>query len=121
MNVKGDTLDRIKKPREVEGGNCYLSDIHRAMYDGLASPQALMDMERDSLRTIATYFNGIGTDGLETRWYRWLRDTVSHAAADAMYGPNNPVTHDSSLIDAVWYVKPYSFQNSPYQTYYYVS
>lgn len=102
MDVKGETLNLIKKPPEVEGGNCYLTDIHRAMYDGLASPQALIDMERDSFRTIATYFNGIGTDGLETKWYRWLRDTISITAANAMYGPDNPVAHDASLIDAIW-------------------
>jgi hypothetical protein len=70
MDVKGEILDPIKKPPEVEGGNCYLNDIHRAMYDGLASLQALIDMERDNFRTIAVCFNGIGTNGMETKWYR---------------------------------------------------
>jgi hypothetical protein len=102
MDVKGKILDIIKKPPKVEGGNCYLNDIHRAMYDGLASPQALIDMERDNFRTIAVHFNGVGTDGMETKWYRWLRDIISSAAADAMYGPDNPVAHDPSLIDTVW-------------------
>jgi len=102
MDVKGNTLEIIKKPAEVEGGDFYLNDVHKAMYDGLASPQALVDMERDSFKTIAMYFNQIGTDGIEVKWYRWLRDTISRAAADAMYGPDNPVAYDSSLIDAVW-------------------
>jgi hypothetical protein len=44
--------------------------VHRAVYDGLASPQALLGMERDSFRTIAMYFNKVGTDGLEENWYR---------------------------------------------------
>lgn len=100
--MKGDILEIIKKPAEVEGGASYMVDVHRAMYDGLASPKALLDMERDSFRTIAMYFNQIGTDGIEVKWYRWLRDTISRAAADAMYGSDNPVANDPSLIDAVW-------------------
>jgi hypothetical protein len=102
MDVKWDIMEIIKKPAEVEGGESYLNDVHRAMHDGLASPQALLDMERDSFRTIAMYFNQIGTDGIEVKWYRWLRDTISRAAADAMFGPDNPVANDPSLIDAVW-------------------
>lgn len=117
MHVKGETLDIVKKPAEVEGGEFYLNDVHRAMYDGLASPQALLDMERDSFRTIAMYFNEIGTDGLETKWYKWLRDTISRAAADAMYGPDNPVVHDPSLIDRVWQVKSFSSLSSPIMQY----
>jgi hypothetical protein len=100
--VKEEIMEIIKKPAEFEGGDFYLNDVHRAMYDGLASPQALLDMERDSFRTIAMYFNKIGTDGLQVKWYRWLRDIISRAAADAMYGPDNPVANDPSLIDAVW-------------------
>jgi hypothetical protein len=102
MDVTGETLEIIKKPPVVEGGESYLNDIHRAMYDGLASPQALLDMERDSFRAIAIYFNEIGSDGLKVKWYRWLRDTISRASADAMYGPENPVADDPSLIDSVW-------------------
>src|ERR1700736_2123976 len=50
LDVKGETLDIIKKPAEVEGGEFYMNDVHKAMYDGLASPQALINMERDSFK-----------------------------------------------------------------------
>jgi len=112
MGATRETLEIIKKPAEVEGGDFYLNDVHRAMYDGLASPQALRDMERDSFRAIAMYFNKIGTDGQEVKWYRWLRDTISRAAADGMYGPDNPVADNPSLIDNVWSVKCSIFQIS---------
>lgn len=102
MDIQGKYLEIIKKPLEVEGGENYMADIHKAMYDALASPQALLDMERDAFGLLAKYLNGIATDGVETKWYRWIRDVISSAAADAMYGPDNPVTQDPSLIDTVW-------------------
>lgn len=102
MDAKEDIMEIIKKPQEVEGADFYMNDVHRAMYDGSAPPQALLDMERDSFKAIAMCFNQIGTDGLEVKWYRWLRDTISRAAADAMYGSDKPVVHDPSLIETVW-------------------
>ena len=38
LDVTGETLEIIKKLPVVEGGKSYLNDIHKAMYDGLASP-----------------------------------------------------------------------------------
>lgn len=79
-----------------------MGDIHKVIYDALASTRALLDMERNAFAVLAKHLNEIGTDGLQIKWYKWIRDTITRTAADAVYGPENPVATDPSLIDLVW-------------------
>jgi hypothetical protein len=92
----------IETPPEVEGGENYLSVIHHTMHQAMAPGQSLLEMNSRALTTMAQYLDQIGTDEQPKRLYRWTRDVLTIAAANALYGAKNPVSDNNKLIDCLW-------------------
>ena len=69
--------------------------------------QNLLRMNVKALGYVAGVLNGIGKEGEEGglrvgNLYLWLRDFMTMATAEGIYGGDNPVREDPSLIDALW-------------------
>lgn len=102
IGASPEAMEIIEKPSEVEGGESYMSGAHKAMFEGLASTQELLKMEKHSFVLLSKEINSIPIDGLETKWYNWARNILTRAAADAIFGQGNAAARDPSLVDRLW-------------------
>jgi hypothetical protein len=65
--------------------------------------QNLLRMNVKALAYIAETLNGIEGEGMRvSNLYTWLRDFMTMATAEGIFGSQNPVMEDPSLIDALW-------------------
>jgi len=70
---------------------------------GAMQGQNLYRMNVAALSYIADELNDVGPDGLRIpNLYRWLKDFMTMATSEGVYGSDNPVRSDPSLIDALW-------------------
>jgi hypothetical protein len=102
FNIKEESMKIIETLPEVEGGENYMSAIHHTMYQAMAPGQSLLEMNSRVLTTMAQYLDQIGTVEQPKRLYRWTRDVLTIAAANALYGAKNPVSDNNKLIDCLW-------------------
>lgn len=72
------------------------------MYQAMAPGASLLEMNSRVLSTMARYLDQIGADEQTKPLYRWTRDVLTIATADALYGPKNPVSDNNKLIDCLW-------------------
>ena len=84
-------------------GDSFLNENHRIMVESLSPGTGLSELNRGVLEKVAESLNVI-RDGERFGLYRWIRDVLTLATADALYGAHNPLNDDLSLIDALWYV-----------------
>lgn len=85
-------------------GDSFLNEDHRIMVEALSPGPALVDLNRAVLDRMAGSLNGISANGEKVGLYRWMRDIITTASAEAIYGPQNPFSADQGLVDALWYV-----------------
>jgi hypothetical protein len=83
-------------------GDSYLNEHHKLMLEALSPGTGLSELNKGVLDKVAEHLNVI--DGGEKRvgLYRWVRDVLTLATADALYGPHDPMNADHSLIDNLW-------------------
>jgi hypothetical protein len=75
----------------------WAKEIHGAMAE-----KHLNKMNANVLHSVALAVNGFGkTFELDSLFY-WLRNTMTLATTDALYGSHNPLRFDNSLVDALW-------------------
>jgi hypothetical protein len=73
---------------------------------GAMQGQSLYRMNVKALKYIAVRLNSIGEEGWKMpNLYLGLRDFMTMATSEGLYGSDNPVRKDPSLIDAIWYVQ----------------
>jgi len=84
-------------------GDSFLNEDHRRMVATLSPGPALLELRTAVLDRVAGSVNGIG-DGEKFGMYRWMRDILTIASAEAIYGPENPFSNDPALVNALWYV-----------------
>lgn len=84
-------------------GDSFLNEDHKLMVETLSPGPALMELKTAVLDRVAGSLNGMGDSG-KFGMYRWMRDVLTIASAEAIYGPENPFSNDLSLVDALWYV-----------------
>jgi hypothetical protein len=92
----------VEVPSTGVGIETYLSLIHDVMAKALAPGPALLQTNARVLASMAQLFDDIGTTEQQISLYRWVRDIITLATAEAFYGPNNPFSNDHSLIDDLW-------------------
>ena len=72
-----------------------------SMYDG-TSAEHNHRMNVVSLKHISKHINSIGGDGMNTaNAYLWLRNLMTVATNEALFGPSNPIKSDE-VIEDVW-------------------
>lgn len=63
----------------------------------------LFNMNAKALGYIAGKLNEIDNDGERVgNLYTWLRDFMTMATAEGIYGRENPLKKDPGLVDALW-------------------
>lgn len=85
-------------------GDSFLNENHRVMVESLSPGTGLSELSRGVLEKVAASLNVIDESGEKLGLYRWIRDVLTLATADALYGPGSPLNGDHSLIDCLWYV-----------------
>ncbi|TVY80714.1 7-alpha-hydroxycholest-4-en-3-one 12-alpha-hydroxylase [Lachnellula suecica] len=69
-------------------GDSFLNDDHKLMSGVLSR--------------VAGSINNMGEGG-KIELYKWMRDIITIASAEAIYGPENPFSEDPTLVDALWH------------------
>ncbi|KAF6835514.1 hypothetical protein CMUS01_05738 [Colletotrichum musicola] len=76
----------------------FFEGIHVAM-----TPSNVRRMNANALRYVAEVLAKTGDEPFETsNAFLWIRDLITMATADALYGHENPLKKDPSLLDELW-------------------
>ncbi|KAG0649367.1 Cytochrome P450 monooxygenase [Hyphodiscus hymeniophilus] len=81
----------------------YMDKINKGMHASLQPGAPLFEMNSRALNRFAVFLNEIDTTEKQINLYTWVRDHFTLASADAMYGEENPIAEDLSLIDSLHY------------------
>ncbi|KAM0261216.1 hypothetical protein ACHAPA_009850 [Fusarium lateritium] len=94
--LTNETSDKLKTTSLVPD---FFSVIHPAM-----TGEHLHRMNANALNCIADDINSIGnSSNLEhPNLWLWLRDSITMATSEALYGPENPLRKDPSLLTDLW-------------------
>jgi hypothetical protein len=83
-------------------GHSYLNEHHKLMLEALSPGTGLSELNKGVLDKVAEHLNVIDGGEKKVGLYRWVRDVLTLATADALYGPHDPMNADHSLIDNLW-------------------
>ncbi|KAL2074507.1 hypothetical protein VTL71DRAFT_8285 [Oculimacula yallundae] len=83
-------------------GISFLNEHHKHMVESLSPGVGLSELNQGVLERVAASINDIGQHGKTIGIYRWIRDVLTLATADMLYGPESPLNDDHSLIDSLW-------------------
>ncbi|KAH8658719.1 cytochrome P450 [Tricladium varicosporioides] len=104
--IRGETAPGYDPHGPFLNGNngySFLNENHRLMVEALSPGPTLLDLNKAVLDRVAGSLNDIGTGEQKTGLYRWMRNIITIASAEAIYGPNNPFTANDELVDALWH------------------
>jgi hypothetical protein len=72
--------------------------IHAAM-----QPKYLHTMNAKALEYVADALHSVPDNGMDiANLYLWLRELITIATTEALYGSENPWKKDPALVDALW-------------------
>jgi hypothetical protein len=78
-----------------------LPEYFKSLYDGTTA-QHIHQLNVTSLKHVSQHINSIGGDGMKAdNTYLWLRNLMTVATCEALFGPENPITSDE-LVEDVW-------------------
>lgn len=90
---------------ENEIGSPLARKVNAAMHHALQTGDALLEMNTRALNCFAGFLDeigkndqGKGKDELEVRLSGWIRHTFTLATSAAIFGPDNPIRQDHTLI-----------------------
>jgi hypothetical protein len=87
-----------------KGESSYMLELHQEMYGPLAQGYALQLMNTRVLNCLGRYVNEIGREPQTKKLWSWLQYFYSVGSAEALYGPDNPISRDHGLIPCIWLV-----------------
>ena len=79
--------------------------MHQVFHTAL-SGDSLSRLSLSTLNYAAESLNAVSKEGVEaTNLYVWLRDVMTRAATDGLFGrEHNPYTTDPAILEAQWWV-----------------
>ncbi|KAI6764269.1 hypothetical protein HG530_008058 [Fusarium avenaceum] len=78
-----------------------LPEYFKSLYDGTTA-QHIHQLNVTSLKHVSQHINSIGGDGMKAdNTYLWLRNLMTVATCEALFGPENPIRSDE-LVEDVW-------------------
>ena len=99
----------VMKNVNGDEGNWGLSmEFYEAMRPALKPGAALDHMNRLMMQSVAASLESLTSEAgskVKVRLSEWLRDSVTAATTDSVYGPQNPFK-EKDVVDAFWYVAP---------------
>ena len=89
-----------------EGDWGFVPEMHHKAFTTLAPGSDMDWMVRTALDTATSFFNNLDkevkSDSLEIDLYNWTREFSSLASTEAVYGAENPFTHEPGMVEAFW-------------------
>lgn len=104
LALSGTVMKIVRYQPENAKEDTYMKSIHKAMYESMSPGDSLMVMNQRVLAKIADFVNEIGPQWEEKKLFGWIRRSFTLASTASLYGRNDPVAADESLIEAIWYV-----------------
>lgn len=78
-----------------------LPEYFKSLYDGTTA-QHIHQLNVTSLKHVSQHINSIQENGMTIdNTYLWLRNLMTVATCEALYGPDNPIRSDS-LVEDIW-------------------
>jgi hypothetical protein len=78
-----------------------LPEYFKSIYDGTTAHH-IHRLNVTSLKHVSKHINSIGGDGMNAaNTYLWLRNLMTVATCEALFGPDNPIRSDE-LVEDVW-------------------
>lgn len=84
-----------------ENGPGYVMEVHDGTVASLAPGKNLEEMTQAFLKQVSPYLDALANDG-EVNLFEWTRNMVTRCSTRAVYGPDNPFSHDETLIKSFW-------------------
>ncbi|KAK1982475.1 cytochrome P450 [Colletotrichum cereale] len=99
--------------RELGFSNAVLKKIQEStlvpdIFDGIHKSMATDNLRRMNANALAYISDALddvckGSEAYEaTNFFIWMRDLMTMATTEALYGPHNPLRNDASLMDDIW-------------------
>ena len=105
FQIEERPMNIINKKSDPKEGLPLVRNLQRTMHSTMAVGKSLLDMNARALNSFADFLNDIGTESQRKNFYRWVRDSFTISSAAAVYGPENPISEDESLIQSATYVR----------------
>lgn len=91
----------LSSPPGFDDELSYAESAHNLIYESLAPGSSLSEMNTRFQTEIASRLNNFGTAGASVSLWHWTRDIITNGTCAAIYGFDNPVADDPSLIDSI--------------------
>ncbi|KAH8657754.1 cytochrome P450 [Xylariales sp. PMI_506] len=97
----GPNLNQLLRHPPTDGSISWLNDQHKR-YDVLSLGPGLYAMNVRVLESLSGVLNQLGSAFETKQLYLWLRDTFSVATTAALFGLDNPLIQDPTLLKNLW-------------------
>lgn len=87
-----------------ESKDTLLVKTTKGMHTSLNHGLQILEMNSRALHTFAGILSKFGSEPKEIALHHWVRDSFTLASAAAVYGSDNPIAKDHSLIQSLEYV-----------------
>ncbi|KAF1849697.1 cytochrome P450 [Cucurbitaria berberidis CBS 394.84] len=109
INVMGATMagkEILNQEREGVGKHAYAIEFDKAIHPAVTPGPKLDAMNRLSVQKVAEFLENTASSQSQTlNLYGWVREHISWATTEAVYGPQNPF-RDSEILDAFGKFEP---------------
>lgn len=89
---------------ENEKDPSFLQGFHKEIHENLLPGPRLQGLNVTMLSEIANMMNQIDNVFCPQSFYLWIRHTFTRATSRSLFGSQDPLQSDPSLIDSLWYV-----------------
>jgi hypothetical protein len=118
MNLSKDMMNKLLEKPSDTGDSSFVSKTSRGMHKSMQTGSSLLQMNSRALNQFAVFLNEIGSTEKQITLWHWVRDCFNLASAEALYGRENPIAEDHSLIQSLEYVSglpPISKNSKPWK------
>ncbi|KAH8659927.1 cytochrome P450 [Xylariales sp. PMI_506] len=84
---------------EMEG---YNRELYQSIHQNLKKGPALLSMNEMAMKRVSIHLNSIGVEDEPRGLLPWVQDFLADAISTALYGSDNPLTHDSHMRSQFW-------------------
>lgn len=100
LGVSDEVMVLMKKPA-TEKEPHILREFDKVIHESLMG-DSLHKTNISALDAIALSINGIVNSFAPDSLFLWLRNTLTMATSDALFGSKNPLKTNPSLVDSLW-------------------
>lgn len=104
MDLSKDLMKKLLTHPPDTADSSFVSKTSRGMHVSMQASGSLLQMNSRALNQFAVFLNEIGNTEKSVNLWHWVRDCFNLASAEALYGPENPIAEDHSLIQSLEYV-----------------